>query len=75
MIEVAVSIGIAAVTGMAAITTRLHSRIHELDKRIDQVELRVAEDYVSKEDLGQMIDRVESHLIRLENKLDKLTYR
>ena len=75
MIEVVVSIGVAAVTGMAAITTRLHSRIHELDKRIDQVELRVAEEYVSKEDLGQMIDRVESHLIRLENKLDKLTYR
>ncbi len=75
MIEVAVSIGIAAVTGMAAITTRLHSRIHELDKRIDQVELRVAEEYVSKEDLTAMIDRVEGHLIRLENKLDKLTYR
>tara|TARA_B100001559_G_scaffold306312_1_gene297418 strand:- start:464 stop:691 length:228 start_codon:yes stop_codon:yes gene_type:complete len=75
MIEVAVSIGIAAVTGMAAITTRLHGRIHELDKRIDQVELRVAEDYVSKEDLLSMMDRVEGHLIRLENKLDKLTYR
>ena len=75
MIEVVVSVGIAAVTGMAAITTRLHSRIHELDKRIDQVELRVAEEYVSKEDLVQMIDRVEGHLIRLENKLDKLTYR
>ena len=75
MIEVAVSIGIAAVTGMAAITTRLHGRIHELDKRIDSVELRVAEEYVSKEDLVQMIDRVEGHLIRLENKLDKLTYR
>ena len=75
MIEVAVSIGIAAVTGMAAITTRLHGRIHELDKRIDAVELRVAEDYVSKEDLLSMMDRVEGHLIRLENKLDKLTYR
>ena len=75
MIEVAVSIGIAAVTGMAAITTRLHGRIHELDKRIDSVELRVAEEYVNKEDLVQMIDRVEGHLIRLENKLDKLTYR
>ena len=75
MIEVAVSIGIAAVTGMAAITTRLHGRIHELDKRIDAVELRVAEDYVSKEDLLSMMDRVEGHLIRLENKLDKLTYK
>ena len=75
MIEMVVSVGIAAVTGMAAITTRLHGRIHELDKRIDAVELRVAEEYVSKEDLVQMMDRVEGHLVRLENKLDKLTYR
>ena len=60
---------------MGALTARTFARIHELDKRIDRVELRVAEEYVSKEDLGQMIDRVEGHLIRLENKLDKLTYR
>ena len=69
MIEVVVSIGVAAVTGMAAITTRLHSRIHELDKRIDQVELRVAEEYVSKEDLAGMIDRVESHLRIIGNQI------
>ena len=75
MIEVTVSITIAAVTAMAALTSRTYSRIHDLDKRIDKVELRVAEEYVSKADLNDMIDRVEGHLIRLENKLDKLTYR
>ncbi len=75
MLEMAVPIVIAAVTGLAALTNRLHSRIHELDQRVDGVELRVAERYVSKDDLDGMIDRVESHLIRLENKLDKLTYR
>ena len=75
MLEMAVPIVIAAVTGLAALTTRLHSRIHELDQRVDGVELRVAEKYVSKDDLDGMIDRVEGHLIRLENKLDKLTYR
>ena len=75
MLEMAVPIVIAAVTGLAALTNRLHSRIHELDQRVDTVELRVAEKYVSKEDLDGMIDRVEGHLIRLENKLDKLTYR
>ena len=75
MLEMAVPIVIAAVTGLAALTNRLHSRIHELDQRVDGVELRVAEKYVSKEDLDGMIDRVEGHLIRLENKLDKLTYR
>jgi len=71
----AIPIVIAAVTGLAALTNRLHSRIHELDQRVDGVELRVAERYVSKDDLDGMIDRVEGHLIRLENKLDKLTYR
>ncbi len=75
MLEMAVPIVIAAVTGLAALTNRLHNRIHELDQRVDTVELRVAEKYVSKEDLDGMIDRVEGHLIRLENKLDKLTYR
>lgn len=75
MLEMAIPIVIAAVTGLAALTNRLHSRIHQLDQRVDAVELRVAEKYVSKDDLDGMIDRVEGHLIRLENKLDKLTYR
>ena len=75
MLEIVVPIALAAVTGLAAVTNRLHNRIHELDKRVDEVELRVAEKYVSKTDLDGMIDRVEGHLIRLENKLDKLTYR
>ena len=75
MLEMAIPIVIAAVTGLAALTNRLHSRIHELDQRVDGVELRVAERYVSKDDLDGMIERVEGHLIRLETKLDKLTYR
>ena len=75
MLEIVIPIALASVTGLAAVTNRLHNRIHELDKRVDEVELRVAEKYVSKTDLDGMIDRVESHLIRLENKLDKLTYR
>ena len=48
MLEVVVPIALAAVTGLAALTNRLHGRIHELDKRVDEVELRVAEKYVSK---------------------------
>ena len=75
MLEVVIPIALAAVTGLAAMTNRINNRIHELDKRVDEVELRVAENYVSKADLETMIDRVEGHLIRLENKLDKLTYR
>lgn len=75
MWEGAVAAVIATITGAAALTSRVNSRINELDKRVDQMELRVAENYVSKADMEILIDRVEAHLIRLENKLDKLTYR
>lgn len=73
--ELILPVGIAAMTGLSVLTSRMYNRIHELDKRVDQVELRVAEQYVSKADLEGMLDRVEGHLIRLENKLDKLTFR
>ncbi len=48
MLEALVTAGIAAFTGMSVLTSRLHNRIHELDRRIDKVELRVAADYVTK---------------------------
>ncbi len=75
MIETAVTLGIAMAAGFAAMTTRLYGRIHEVDKRLDQVELRVAERYVSKKDLSEMIDRMENHMIRIEEKLDRITVR
>ena len=75
MLEAGVALAIATVTGVAAITNKLNSRLAELDRRLDYMELRVAENYVSKSDMDSLIDRVESHLIRLENKLDKLTFR
>lgn len=75
MLEAGVALAIATVTGVAAITNKLNTRMSELDRRVDQMELRIAENYVSKADMEILIDRVESHLIRLENKLDKLTFR
>jgi len=75
MLEAGVALAIATVTGVAAITNKLNTRMSELDRRVDQMELRIAENYVSKADMEILIDRVEAHLIRLENKLDKLTFR
>ena len=72
MIEFGLPIIIAAVTGLSAITTRLHNRIHELDRRVDGVELRMAEKYLSKEDFASALERVEQHMVRIENKLDRL---
>ena len=80
MIEAAVTATLAAVAGVAALTNRLHARINHLydrladhDRRVDGIELRIAEKYVSKADLAAIIKSMEDHMVRIENKLDKLT--
>ena len=73
MIESVVPIALAAATGFSVLITRLHSRVSDLDTRIDRFELRIAEGYVSKESFQSALERVEAHMIRIENKIDKLS--
>ena len=75
MVEALVTAGIAALTGMTVITQRLHTRISELDRRLDGIELRVAQDYVTKNELGAIMERMEAHLIRIEDKMDNIANR
>ena len=72
MIEAAVPAAIAVITGGGVLFNRVHNRIHDLDKRIDAVELRVASAYVSKQEFLVGMNRMEEHLIRIENKMDDL---
>ncbi len=76
------SISIAAVAAGAALNNRLHQRVNNvhdrisgLDRRIDAIELGVAQDYVSKADLSIMTKRMEDHMVRIENKLDQIVLR
>jgi len=73
---------IAIVAGGATLNNRLHNRINNvhdrisgLDRRIDAIELGVAQDYVSKADLSVMVQRMEDHMVRIENKLDQIALR
>ena len=70
MIEAGISVAIALVAGTAALTNRLHTRIHELDGRIDKLELNVATTYVTKDDYESNMDKLEAHMVRIEGKLD-----
>ena len=72
MMEAMIPLGVALSTGFSVLISKLHSRIGELDKRIDTVELRVATDYLSKQEFSSALERVEAHMVRIENKLDKL---
>jgi len=73
MLEAVVPIALAGATGFSVLITRLHSRVSELDHRVDRFELRVAENYVSKESFLAALERVEAHMIRIENKIDRLS--
>ena len=72
MLESIVPILLAGATGFSVLISKLHNRVSELDTRIDVFELRVAERYVSKTDLTEAMERFETHMLRIENKLDKI---
>ena len=72
MIEPFVPLFIAVGTGFAVLTSRIYNKIGQLDTRVDRIELRIVEDFVSKTELQTAMDRMESHLIRMEDKLDSM---
>jgi hypothetical protein len=72
MIEAIVSASIAIIAAGAALTNRTNARITELDHRIDSFELRVATDYVPQQQFGAALQKMEDHMIRIENKLDQM---
>ena len=50
MIETLIPVAIAAATGFSVLIRGLYTRVHDLDNlALDVFELRVAENYVSKE--------------------------
>ena len=65
MIEAAVAIAIAAVTGLGVMSSRLNDRLNN-------IELRVAEKYIPREEVSLILTRFEDHMIRIETKLDNL---
>jgi hypothetical protein len=72
MTEAAVALFIAAVAGLGTVSNRLHSRINSLDSRVDGFELRIAENYLTKSEFVNAMERVEKHMVRIEDKLDRL---
>lgn len=75
MIEATVSAVIAVLTGVVAVHGRLNGLIQNMDQRIDRVELRIAEKYVQREELSSALQKMEDHMIRIENKLDQIALR
>ena len=61
---------IAGLTGLCVAGTQLHKRITLLDNRLDDISLKLAEKYVTRNELSETFKRFEDHLVRIENKMD-----
>ena len=71
-LEVIVTSIIASLTGLGVLTSRYNKQLENLDKKIDAVELTTAKEYVSKDCFNTIIERVETHMVRIETKLDNI---
>jgi len=61
--------------GVLSVSSRSNARMDEIDKRIDGIEIRLAEKYVPREELANALAKMEDHMIRIENKLDQIVLR
>ena len=79
MIEAVITGAITLVLGIGggvlAVNGRSNSRMDGIDTRIDSVELRLAEKYVPRQELAVALQKMEDHMIRIENKLDQIVLR
>ena len=79
MIEAIVTGAITLVLGIGggviSVSSRSSLRMDNIDKRIDGIELRLAEKYVPRQELAVALQKMEDHMIRIENKLDQIVLR
>ena len=61
--------------GIIGVSGRSSTRMDLIDKRIDDIELRLAEKYVPRQELAVALQKMEDHMIRIENKLDQIVLR
>jgi len=72
MIEPFIPAVVAVVTGVAVLFNKVNSRVTQLDHRVDRLELKLVESFTTKADFQSAMVRMEEHMIRIEDKLDKL---
>ena len=72
MIESLVPVAVATVTGVAVLFNKVNHRVTQLDHRVDRLELKLVESFTTKQEFSAAMLRMEEHLIRIEDKMDKL---
>lgn len=65
-------ISVALSGGATELYRKTHQRIAVVEKRIDALELQVNKEFISKIDFNVAVEKIEQHMIRIENKLDRI---
>jgi hypothetical protein len=48
------------------------TRVEQVDQRMNAIEIRLAKEYVDKEDLAALMERLDNRIDRMDYKLDKI---
>ena len=72
MVEAWVTAAVAVVGGGYGIIQALHRRVTHVDTRLDRLELGLARDYVTRTEFYKEHTKLEEHMIRIEEKLDRM---
>ena len=75
MVEAWITAVVALVGGGWGVISGVHKRVTNVDTRLDRIELSLARDYVPRSEFVQSQAKLEEHIIRIEEKLDRLLER
>ena len=75
MIEAWVTATVAVVGGGYGVVQALHRRVTNVDTRLDRIELCLARDYVPRSEFVASQTKLEEHMVRIEEKLDRMLER
>jgi len=75
VLEATVAASIAVLGGGYSIVQALHRRVTNVDTRLDRIELGLARDYVTRQEFYKEHGKLEEHMIRIEEKLDRMLER
>lgn len=72
MVEAWIAASVAVIGGGYSVVQALHRRISHIDTRLDRIELNLARDYVPRAEYMASQEKLEDHMIRIEEKLDRM---
>ena len=66
---------VAVIGGGWAVISGVHKRVTNVDTRLDRIELAMAKDYVPRSEFYSVQRKLEDHMVRIEEKIDRMLER